>query len=184
MAQHQMQVGPSQCYARDGFGHMSNLSRNRLQKLAPDRCAEEQVADLNSRSRTTVPSSAFRYLPAVARDFRANFSAKRARLKLDTCDASNRCQGFTPESHRADAKEVFGVKEFACRVILKYECKIFRFNAATIVDNPDQLSSTFFQIDLNASVDGIDVVLSNFCHSTGWTLDILAVSDFGDDDCW
>ena len=99
-----MNVGTRERDADNRFGDMPEFGRRALQKFAPRRDVEEEVARFDGRSNRATAGDDFVENAAVAPDLRARFRVRRPTAQNKLANFGDRRERFPPKTERVNAE--------------------------------------------------------------------------------
>ena len=104
-----------------------------------------------------------------------------SRLQRHLRDAADGGEGLAAEAFRGDAEEVVGGAELAGGVGGEGEAEVVGVDAASVVDDADEVESAVFEVDIDAGGAGVDTVFEEFLDGAGGPFDHLPGGDLRDD---
>ena len=172
-----------QCHPDEHVDDVSSLGRVRLQKRAPDRRVEEQVADLEDRAGRTAARADRGRLAAFDRDLGALGRIGLARLTAQLRHLGDRGQRLAPEPQRGDPEQVLGLGKLARRMGLERQRQVFRGHPLPAIGHPDQILPPPLHRHVDPPRTRVDRVLQQFLHHARRPLDHLAGRNLVDNGC-
>ncbi len=136
-----------ECDALDGLGAMGKLGCFRFKEFSPGRGVVVEVSHLDDgsgseRRRLRLRSVVCGKAPGMG-------VIGPAAGKRKARDGSHRSQGFAAKAHGGNAFEIVECRDFRCGVSGQGQRQLIAGDAATIVDDADELDATFLKLNLN-----------------------------------
>ena len=170
-----------QCHPGELFGDVAKFGGRPLEKLAANRGVGEQAGDVERRAGW--PGGRLRGPDVAVVDDQLGSGDRLGGATADdeSADLRDRCQCFATESHRVDAKQILGRADLAGGVCGDGQQDVVGVDSFSVVDDPDPLAASLFDLDINPGRQGIDAVLQQFLDHARRPLDHLAGGDLVDD---
>jgi len=120
---------------------------NRFQKLSFDRNVIEKILDryLSAHGQTRVTN--LLDLAPLRKNFGSFKGVGDPRLEGQARDRSDARKGFPSEAQRVNPKQIVFITDLACRVSLKRQRNVIRFDALPIVLDPNELEASCLKFD-------------------------------------
>ncbi|MNF73693.1 hypothetical protein D3C84_557020 [compost metagenome] len=145
-----------------------------LEKLAPRRRVEEQVAHFNrSAHRVGRRLHTGRHVTALGLYLPRLIGVAGAGGQGQARDGADRCQGLAAKPQAHDLLEVFQVADLAGGVTGQGQRQVIGGNATAIVAHPQQLDAALLHIDVDAFGAGVEAVFQQFLDHRSRALDHL-----------
>ena len=174
VAQMERHVEARQRQALDHFLQVIEFGFFGLEKLAPRRGVEEQVAHFHrGADRVRGGLHAGRHVPAFGFDLPGLIGVAGAGRQGQARHGADRRQGLTAEPEAHDLLEVFQVANLAGGVTGQGQRQVIGRNAAAVVAHPQQLDAALLDVDINALGTGVEAVFQQLLDHRSRALDHL-----------
>ena len=160
---------------RDGMDaelllNMGKLRLFRTEKFSPGRHIVKQSPGFHCRAMRSAIILYRADAAAVDFDLRAGERPGFPRGETKVRHACDARQSFAAESERADGGQILLAPDFARRVALDTQQRIFATHAAAIVGHADECGTSSLHTDFDARCAGVQTVLHQFPHDCRRTL--------------